>query len=116
MPTDKNGIEYPREHNGVIVYGPEDFPGGKPPAVLVRAYGGEPSNAEPEANDEGDEAVNLNTADAKALQTIKHVGKKTAEDIVSEREADGPFESLEDAAERVGGVSLEALQAAGATV
>jgi len=64
---------------------------------------------------EGD-SLNLNTASAPELTTIKGVGKKTAGDIVASREADGPFESLADCAERVGGVSLEQLEAAGATV
>lgn len=55
------------------------------------------------------ELVNLNTADAEQIQTLDHVGPKTAEDILAHR-AESPFESLEDAAERVGGLSLEILE------
>lgn len=60
--------------------------------------------------------VDLNDASVDALRQIKGVGKKTAGDIVASREADGPFESLADCAERVGGVSLELLEAADVTV
>jgi len=60
--------------------------------------------------------ININDADTDTLRTIKGVGKKTAGDIVASREADGPFQSLADCADRVGGVSLEQLEAAGATV
>lgn len=61
--------------------------------------------------------INLNEATAAELaKAIDGVGKKTAGDFVANREADGPFESLEDCAERVGGVSLEQLEAASATV
>ena len=75
---------------------------------------------EPREQVEGDTvegAINLNTSSMDELRNaIKGVGKKTAGDIIASREADGPFESLEDAAERVGGVSLEQLQAAGVTL
>lgn len=60
----------------------------------------------------GGEPVNLNTASADELTSINGVGKKTAGDIVAAREADGPFQSLEDVAERVGGVSVDQLSAA----
>lgn len=59
----------------------------------------------------GDILTTLNEGEAKALEDIKGIGNKTAADIIASREADGPFESLEDAAERVGGVSLKQLQA-----
>lgn len=61
--------------------------------------------------------VNVNeAAKAELAKAIDGVGKKTAGDIVASREADGPFQSLEDCAERVGGVSAEQLEAAAATV
>lgn len=68
-------------------------------------------------DDESDEsgessAINLNTATAAKLTSIKGVGKKTAADIVASRKADGDFKSLADCAERVGGVSVEQLEAA----
>jgi len=79
-----------------------------------------PATGERREEVEGDTVTgggpNLNTASASELQAIKGVGKKTAGDIVANREADGLFDSLEDAAHRVGGVSLEQLVQAGATV
>lgn len=94
--------EYPRVEKGVILYGPED----------------EPENRKPSNPHQEEDAgpINLNEAGVDELRTIKGVGKKTAGDIVASREAGGPFQSLEDCAERVGGVSLEQLEAAGATV
>lgn len=63
------------------------------------------------------EQLDLNTAtSAQLAKAIDGVGPKTAKDIVANREAEGPFESLADCAERVGGVSLEQLEAAEVTV
>lgn len=73
---------------------------------------GEPT--EPEG-DSKPPNVNLNLAGLQELQSINHVGEKTAEDILAHRD-EAPFESIEDAAERVGGLSLGILQEAGATV
>ena len=67
---------------------------------------------EPEA---GPTRINLNTASATELTAIKGVGKKTASDIVAHRKK-RPFESLTDCAERVGGVSVEQLEAAGVII
>ena len=79
-----------------------------------------PAITEPRELVEGDTVQgvpNLNASSLDELRNgIKGVGKKTAGDIIASREADGPFESLESAAERVGGVSLEQLQAAGVTL
>ena len=63
-----------------------------------------------------DNRINLNTATAAELTAIKGVGKATARDIVAHRKKAGPFESLADCAERVGGVSVEQLEAADVTV
>jgi competence protein ComEA len=63
-----------------------------------------------------DTGINLNTATADELTAIKGVGKATARDIVAHRKKAGPFESLTDCAERVGGVSVEQLEAADAVV
>lgn len=95
-----NGLEYPRVERGVVVYGPQVQPEPESPAVRV-----------PDAVLEF-----LNTGTQHDLTNIKGVGKKTAGDIIASREANGPFESLENAAERVGGVSVEQLQAAGVTL
>ena len=64
-------------------------------------------------------ALDLNTATATQLETIRGLGPKTAELIVKERERGGSFESLEDLAERVRGIGqkkAQALQAAGLRV
>lgn len=107
--------------------GPETAPPNTPVEVSDKtaerliARGTFSEHSEPKAKASGKDAkpagpINLNEADEKTLVTIKGVGKATAGDIVASREAGGPFESLEDCAERVGGVSLDQLQAANATV
>lgn len=40
--------------------------------------------------------VNINTATAEELMTLKGIGEKKAEAIIEYREAHGPFESIED--------------------
>ncbi|CAB3860005.1 MAG: ComEA family DNA-binding protein [Achromobacter pulmonis] len=65
------------------------------------------------------QALDLNDATAQQLEGIRGIGPRTAQTIVSERERAGRFESLEDLAERVRGISpkkAEALGAAGLTV
>ncbi|BEG78822.1 ComEA family DNA-binding protein [Achromobacter xylosoxidans] len=65
------------------------------------------------------QALDLNDATAQQLAGIRGIGPRTAQTIVSERERAGRFESLEDLAERVRGISqkkAEALGAAGLTV
>ncbi|MFP7833055.1 ComEA family DNA-binding protein [Marisediminicola sp. LYQ134] len=57
-------------------------PGGSPPAGI--GSGG------------GDALVNLNTADAAALDTLPGVGPATAASILEWRETNGRFESVED--------------------
>lgn len=47
--------------------------------------------------------VNINTADAAELQTLKGVGAATADKIIASREAEGPFTSPEDL-KRVSGI------------
>lgn len=95
---------------------PVDLPKAEAEDLIARGIVTAAGNAQaaPEPGDSN--PININEADAKALVTIKGVGKATAGDIVASREADGPFESLDQCAERVGGVSLEQLEAAGATV
>ena len=56
--------------------------------------------------------INLNTATAKELSAaIKGVGPANARDIIAHRKK-RPFASLTDCADRVGGVSVEQLEAA----
>lgn len=52
-------------------------------------------------------AVNLNTADAQQLQQIKGIGPRTAERILEERQRGGPFDSLQDLADRVKGIGAK---------
>ena len=47
-------------------------------------------------NAEGSGAVNLNTATAEELQTLSGIGEKKAADIISYREAHGPFKQVDD--------------------
>jgi len=53
--------------------------------------------------------VNLNTADVSALDTLPGVGPSTAQKIVAEREANGPFASVEDLG-RVSGIGPKRLE------
>lgn len=45
---------------------------------------------------EGDLKININTADAATLTTLKGVGPQLAERIAAFREKNGPFEKAED--------------------
>ncbi len=53
--------------------------------------------------------VDLNTADAAALDTLPGIGPSTAQKIIAEREANGPFASLEDLT-RVSGIGPKKLE------
>ena len=52
-------------------------------------------------------AIDLNTADAQQLQQIKGIGPRTAELILEERQRGGPFDSLQDLADRVKGIGAK---------
>ncbi|CAB3672621.1 ComEA family DNA-binding protein [Achromobacter pestifer] len=61
-------------------------------------------------------ALDVNQATAQQLESVRGIGPRTAEIIVSERERGGKFDSFEDLAERVRGIGLkkaQALEAAG---
>ena len=63
--------------------------------------------------------VNANIATAAQLETVKGIGPKTAQIIIQERERSGPYESMQDLAERVRGIGprkARALREAGLTV
>ena len=65
---------------------------------------------------QADTRINLNTATAKELSAaIKGVGPANARDIIAHRKK-RPFASLADCADRVGGVSVEQLEAANVEV
>lgn len=55
------------------------------------------------------ELVNINTADATALQTLSGIGEKRATDIIAYREANGPFSRIEDL-EQVSGIGEKTLE------
>lgn len=57
----------------------------------------------------GTALINLNTADAAALDTLPGVGPATADKIVADREANGPFASVEDLS-RVSGIGPKKLE------
>ena len=42
------------------------------------------------------EKININQADAKSLTTLKGIGKDRAQKIIDYREANGPFQKIED--------------------
>ncbi len=73
------------------------------PAVGETAAGAAPGIA-------GDGRVNLNTADAAALDTLPGVGPATAANILAWREENGRFESVEDLLD-VGGIGEAKLDA-----
>lgn len=54
--------------------------------------------------------VNINTADASALETLSGVGPATAAAIISDREENGPFASIEDI-QRVSGIGEKKYEA-----
>lgn len=62
-----------------------------------------PLEGEAPAPGGADAPVNLNTADATALETLPGVGPVLAQRIIADRDANGPFTSLDDLA-RVSGV------------
>ena len=61
--------------------------------LVVPLEGAAPAPGQPVA---GDGRVNINTADATALDTLPRVGPAMAERIIAWREANGGFSSIED--------------------
>ena len=57
-----------------------------------------------------DGLVNINTATAEEFETLKGIGAATAEKIVADREANGPFKSIDDLM-RVSGIGEKKLSA-----
>ncbi len=82
----------------VLIPGPDD-----PPGATGSTAGGEGAAA-------GDGLVNVNTATAAELETLDGIGEVTAAKIIAEREARGPFASVEDL-KRVSGIGDKKLEA-----
>ena len=76
--------------------------------IVVPAIGEAPAGAAPGIA--GDGKVNLNTADADALDTLPGVGPATAQKILAWREQHGRFEAVEDLLD-VGGIGEAKLDA-----
>lgn len=111
--------EYPRLEKGVILYGPQDELRRKPLPAFSNTEREAPGTGEPMQEVDGDvlsSGPNINTAEVETLVKIKGIGRKTANDIIASREAGGPFQSLKDCADRVGGVTVNQLSAAEAVV
>ncbi len=54
--------------------------------------------------------VNINTADAAALQSLDGIGEATAAKIIADRQANGPFKTVDDL-KRVAGIGDKKLAA-----
>jgi competence protein ComEA len=76
--------------------------------IVVPAIGEAPAGGAPGIS--GDGRVNLNTADAAALDTLPGIGPATAAKILAWREEHGRFESIEDLLD-VGGIGEAKLDA-----
>ncbi|QYD70591.1 helix-hairpin-helix domain-containing protein [Paraburkholderia edwinii] len=64
-------------------------------------------------------AVEVNTADQAALESVKGIGPVHAKAIIDERTKNGPFKNADDLATRVKGIgpkSVKNLEAAGLTI
>lgn len=79
-------------------------------ASSVAASAGGASGASSQEDPSAAGLVNINTADAAALETLNGVGEATAEKIIADREANGPFKSLEDL-KRVSGIGDKKFEA-----
>jgi len=77
------------------------------PAAAPAAGAGSASGTSASAG--GGAAVNINTADAAALDQLPGVGPSTAQKIIAERETGGPFASPEDLG-RVSGIGPKRLE------
>ncbi|QUX26180.1 ComEA family DNA-binding protein [Nocardiopsis sp. MT53] len=72
----------------------------------------QPEAAAPSAGTAGGPLVNINQADETELETLPRVGEVTAVNIVSYREANGPFTSVDDLlnVDRIGAKTLEEIR------
>lgn len=76
----------------------------------VAASGGAQGSGEGASSSGAGGMVNINTAAAEEFETLKGIGAATAEKIVADREANGPFSSIDDLT-RVSGIGEKKLAA-----
>jgi len=93
----------------IVVPTADEFAAGTAPGAPAGGGGAVASGAGAGAGSGGSAPVNINTADAAALDTLPGVGPSTAAKIVAEREANGPFASPEDLG-RVSGIGDKKLE------
>ncbi|HUG88715.1 MAG TPA: helix-hairpin-helix domain-containing protein, partial [Actinomycetota bacterium] len=76
------------------------------------AAGVPPSGGSAPASGESASLVNVNTADATALDSLPGIGEVLAQRIIDHREAHGPFTSVDElvAVSGIGEVTLEELR------
>lgn len=84
----------------------EEFAQGTPPGAGAAGNGGAAASASAQQGG----LVNLNLADVAALESLPGIGEKTAQRIVDDREANGPFASVDDLV-RVSGIGEKKLAA-----
>jgi len=92
----------------IVVPTADEFAVGKAPGAAAGGGGATASGAVA-GSGPGSAPVNINTADAAALDALPGVGPSTAAKIVAEREANGPFTSAEDLG-RVSGIGDKKLE------
>lgn len=78
--------------------------------IVVPARGAESDPSAPVTIDDG--LVNINTADAAELEELPRIGEAMSERIITYRETNGPFRSIDDLANvpRIGPKMLESLR------
>ncbi|MDK6234208.1 helix-hairpin-helix domain-containing protein [Aerococcus sanguinicola] len=64
--------------------------------LAVQTGGGQSGSSQGDQAQTPGDQVNLNTADSAELQTLSGVGEKKAADIIAYREANGPFQTVDD--------------------
>ena len=89
----------------IVVPTQDEWEAGGAPAAALGQQAGAASGGEGRPT-----AIDINTADATALEALPGIGPATAAKIVGEREANGPFQSVEDLA-RVSGIGSKKIEA-----
>jgi len=93
----------------IVIPSRDEVASGAAPAASTAAPAGVSSASGVPADSGGGTAVNINSADAAALDQLPGVGPSTAQKIIADREASGPFASPEDLG-RVSGIGPKRLE------